>query len=157
MPHPIADQVAERLGAVSELYHRLVLIVAPSASGKTAALQDLAAQTKAPLLNLNLEVSRRLLELTGRQRALQLPQVLREVVDTEAAVVLLDNIEILFDTSLQQDPLRLLQGLSRNRTVVAVWNGTVDGGYLLYATPDHPEYRRYPARDLVVVCPQVAA
>ncbi|MCH7944758.1 MAG: BREX-3 system P-loop-containing protein BrxF [Armatimonadetes bacterium] len=70
---------------------------------------------------------------------------------------LLDNIEILFDVTLEQDPLRLLEGVSRNRTIVAAWNGTLENGYLSYATPDHPEYRRYPRRELVVVCPEVMA
>jgi len=42
-----------------------------------------------------------------------------------ADVVLLDNVEVLFDVSLKQDPLRLLQGLSRNKTVVAAWSGEI--------------------------------
>jgi hypothetical protein len=157
MGTPLSEKVLARLDSATELYHRLVLVAAPSGSGKTAALQDIAKRTGAPLLNLNLEVSRSLLDLTGRQRALQLPRVLEEVVGRAQPLVLLDNIEILFDVTLEQDPLRLLQGLSRNRTVVASWNGPVDNGYLSYATPEHPEYRRYPARDLVVVCPEVAA
>ena len=157
MGTPLSEKVLARIDSATELYHRLVLVAAPSGSGKTAALQDIARRTGAPLLNLNLEVSRSLLDLTGRQRALQLPRVLEEVVGRAQPLVLLDNIEILFDVTLEQDPLRLLQGLSRNRTVVASWNGPVDNGYLSYATPEHPEHRRYPARDLVVVCPEVAA
>jgi hypothetical protein len=157
METPLSEKVFARLDSAAELYHRLILVAAPSGSGKTVALQDIAKRTGAPLLNLNLEVSRRLLDLTGRQRALELPRVLAEVVGKEESVVLLDNIEILFDVTLEQDPLRLLQGLSRNRTVVVSWNGLVDNGYLTYGMPEHPEYRRYPTRDLVVVCPGVAA
>ena len=152
-----ADQIIEQLNRVAELYHRLLLVAAPSGSGKTAALQDVATRTGARLLNLNLELSRRMLDLTGRQRALQLPRVLEEVVGRDEPLVLLDNIEILFDVALQQDPLKLLQGVSRNRTVVAAWNGTLENDYLSYATPEHPEYRRYSRRDLVVVCPEVIA
>jgi hypothetical protein len=106
----------------------------------------------APLVNVNIELSRRMLDLTERQRALQLPRLLSEIVNAaEADVILLDNIEVLFDISLKQDPLRLLQTLSRNRTVVAAWSGSVDREHLVYATPDHPEYRRYPLRELLVV------
>ncbi|MFH1953122.1 MAG: BREX-3 system P-loop-containing protein BrxF [Pseudomonadota bacterium] len=137
----------------------------PAGAGKTVALRDVYHRTGAPLLNVNLELSRRMLELTERQRALQLPRILAEIVDAsatdlpapqsgaarQAGVVLLDNIEILFDVSLKQDPLRLLQGLSRNKTVVATWGGVIAGGYLVYATPDHSEYRRYPARDLIAI------
>ena len=104
-------------------------------------LRRVAASTGARLLNLNLELSRRMLELTGRERSFRLPDLLDEVVGRDAPLVLLDNIELLFDLAFQHDPLRLLQGVSRNRTIVATWNGTLADGYLSYAVPDHPEFR----------------
>ena len=152
MAELLSDKVIGRIDQAAELYHRLVVLVAPAGAGKTAALQDVHERTGAPLLNINLELSRRMLELTERQRALQLPRLLSEMVSAaQADVVLLDNIEVLFDISLKQDPLRLLQGLSRNKTVVAAWNGSVDRGHMVYATPDHPEYKRYAVRDFLVV------
>jgi len=155
---PIADVVIERIGQASELYHRLVVLVASAGAGKTAALQEVRNRTGASLLNVNLELSRRMLDLTDRQRALQLPRLLSELVNTaNGDVVLLDNIEVLFDVSLRQDPMRLLQGLSRNKTVVATWGGSIDGERMVYATPDHPEYRRYPLRDFLVVRPEAIA
>lgn len=158
MAEPLADIVIRRIGHAAELYHRLVLLVAPAGAGKTAALQDVHERTAAPLVNVNLELSRRMLDLTERQRALQLPRLLAEIVGASAAdVVLLDNVEVLFDVSLKQDPLRLLQGLSRNKTVVAAWSGSIDGEHMVYATPDHPEYKRYPLRDFLVVNPEAVA
>jgi len=158
MAEPLADRVIKRIGQYAELYHRLVMLVAPVGAGKTAALQDVHERTAAPLVNVNLELSRRMLDLTERQRALQLPRLLAEIVGVSAAdVVLLDNVEVLFDTSLKQDPLRLLQGLSRNKTVVAAWSGSIDGEHMVYATPDHPEYKRYPLRDFLVVNPEAVA
>lgn len=97
-----------------------------------------------------------MLDLTHRQRALQLQRLLREIIDKDAGkMILLDNIELLFDVSLKQDPLRLLQGLSRNKTVVASWNGAVIGGFLTYAEPAHPEFRRYPVKDFLVTSPEM--
>jgi hypothetical protein len=158
MAEPLADRVIKRIGQAAELYHRLVMLVAPAGAGKTAALQDVHERTAAPLVNVNLELSRRMLDLTERQRALQLPRLLAEIVGASAAdVVLLDNIEVLFDVSLKQDPLRLLQGLSRNKTVIAAWSGSIDGEHMVYATPDHPEYKRYPLRDFLVVNPEAVA
>lgn len=146
------DQVIQRINQAAELYYRLILVVAPAGKGKTRVLQEVHRRTGAPLFNVNLELSRRLLDLTARQRALKLPQLLSEIINTsQSQVVLLDNTEILFDLTLKQDPLRLLQGLSRNRTVVASWNGSLTNGYLSYAVPSHPEYRRYPVRDFLVV------
>ena len=79
------------------------------------------------------------------------------VAASGAEVTLLDNIEILFDVNLKQDPLRLLQGISRNRTVVAAWNGTIEGNHLVYAIPGHTEYRRYPLQDYLIVAPEAAS
>ena len=143
------------------LYYRLVLVVAPANSGKTKALRTLKSALSVPLINVNLELSYRMLDLTERQQALRLPRLLGEIVEAAGGqsatdVVLLDNIEILFDARLKQEPLRLLQGLARNRTVVAAWSGTVSDGCVTYAVPGHPEYRRYPIRDFLVVSPVAA-
>ena len=158
MAEPLADKIMRKVKQLDELYHRLMLVVAPSGAGKTTALQDVRDRTGAPLINVNLEPSRLMLDLTQRQRALQLPRLLREIVDKDAGkMTLLDNIELLFDVGLKQDPLRLLQGLSRNKTVVASWNGAIIDGFLTYAEPDHSEFRRYPVHDFVVTSPDLLA
>jgi hypothetical protein len=157
MPQSLTDQILRAVEAVAGLYHRLVIIVGPTASGKTAALQKVAERAAAPRINLNLELSRRLMDLTARQRALQLPATLNDVLAAvPGEILLLDNIEILFDTALHQNPLHHFQTISRNRTVVVAWTGAIvqdDRGqaFLTYATPGHPEYRRYPAADLTLV------
>ena len=95
-----------------------------------------------------------MLDLTAGQRPLQLRPLLEKWMETMGAaseVVLLDNTELLFDASLKQDPLPLLQGLSRNKTLVAAWTGALEGGKLRYAAAGHPEHRQYPARDLLAV------
>jgi hypothetical protein len=73
--------------------------------------------------------------------------------ESNEEVVLLDNIEILFDPSLQQDPLRLLLNLSRNRTLVVSWNGQIKNNILSYAEPGHPEYRRYSVENFLIIAP----
>lgn len=159
MPGALSEKVLARIDGAEALYHRLILVAAPGGAGKTEALRRVAESTGAPLVNLNLELSRRMLELTEHERSLRLPDLLDEVVGRDAPLVLLDNIELLFDVAFQHDPLRLLQGVSRNRTIVATWNGTLENGYLSYAVPDHPEFRRYSraARgDVVVVFPDAS-
>ena len=156
MAEPLADKIMRKVKQLDEFYHRLMLVVAPSGAGKTTALLDVRERTGASLVNVNLELSRLMLDLTQRQRALQLPRLLREIVDKEAGkMTLLDNIELMFDVGLKQDPLRLLQGLSRNKTVVASWNGAIIDGFLTYAEPSHPEFRRYPVHDFVVTSPEM--
>ena len=147
------EAIVARIETSAELYHRLILVAGPSGAGKTVTLRAVADHTGAQVDNLNLQLSRRLLDLTERRRALEVPGALDEILGRHTPLVLLDNTEILFDPALKQDPLRLLQHASRNRTIVASWNGTVDDRYLSYADPGHPEYRRYPTGGLVVVAP----
>jgi len=154
MTEPLADQIVHNIKQSAELYYRLTLVVGPTGVGKTSALVDVQARTGASLLNVNLELSRLMLDLTGRQRALQLSRLLQDLVrKSEGDIILLDNTEILFDAGLQQNPLRLLKKLSRNKRVVAAWNGGIVKGLLTYAAPAHPEYRRYPIRDFLVASP----
>lgn len=154
MAKSLTDQIVENAEKVVELYHRLILVVAPSGQGKTAALQEVRLQKGFPLVNVNLELSRQMLDLTERQRILKLPSLLLEIINKyEGDIILLDNIEVLFDVSLKQDPMRLLLGLSRNKTLVVAWNGTIKDDYIFYATPNHPEYKRYPLGDFLIVNP----
>lgn len=154
---PIEQHIIDKIKHAAELYNRLILVVAPAGVGKTSAFQGVKESIGVPVVNVNLELSRRLLDLTERQRSLQVPQLLDEIVAQAGGdVILLDNVEILFDTTLKQDPLRLLQGLSRNRTVVAAWSGSVSKGNIIYAVPDHPEYRKYQVRDFLIVSPMTA-
>lgn len=173
-----ADAIAAAVRQAASLYHRLVLVVGPASAGKTDALEAVRKRTGAPLVNLGLELSRRMLELTADQRPLQLRPVLTQLVETldeggspalldnahpghqrsrgaqldkGGSLLLLDNIELLFDPTLKQDPLHLLQGLSRNKIIVAAWTGALEDGKLRYAAAGHPEHRQYPARDLLAV------
>ena len=63
MAESLTDQIMRQVQQVAELYHRLILVVAPTGAGKTSALQHVQDQTGAPLLNINLELSRGMLEL----------------------------------------------------------------------------------------------
>jgi len=158
MLEPLADRIIQTIDRSVELYHRLIFLVSPAGTGKTAILRRVHDRLSVPIINVNLELSRRMLDLTERQRILQLPLILSEIVNASVAdVVLLDNIEILFDISLKQDPLRLLQGLSRNKTLVSSFSGSIKDGHMIYAAPDHAEYRRYPLHDLLVVSAEAIA
>lgn len=151
MSEPIHDKIKRAIQTAEVLYHRLVLLVGATGSGKTEVLRDIAEEFGSTVINVNLAISRELLELTSKQRALRLPGILDQVVNQIQSPVLLDNIEILFDKNLKQDPLRLLQGFSRNRTIVASWNGTMHSGKLLYAEAGHPEYRSDDPGDAQIV------
>ena len=158
MMEKLVEQIIQKAEEASSLYHRLVILALPSGSGKTAALRIVHDRLSVPLVSVNLELSQRMLDLTERQRSLQLPRLLAEILASfDADTILLDNPEVLFGVALKQDPLRLLQGFSRNKTLVVAWNGFANGEHLIYATPDHPEYRRYSLQDFLVVTSEIGA
>ena len=151
------DEICNKLLNTEGLYHQLVLVVGPAGTGKTAALRAVADRVSGAVINVNLGLSRRLLDQTERQRPLRVRSLLElTVAEHESHLVLLDNIELLFNVALKQDPLRLLQGLSRARKVAAAWNGSIKGGHIHYAEPGHPEYRCYPKDGLLVVNTEAA-
>lgn len=151
MTENIHNTLIQSIQAVEGLYYRLILLVGKTGSGKTRVLRKLAETVGSSVVNVNLALSSELLELTAKQRSLRLPGILNQVADQIQSPVILDNLEILFDKDLQQDPLRLLQSISRNRTLVASWNGSINSGRLLYAEPGHPEYRSYDSVDALIV------
>lgn len=151
MAEPGENMVLQALESVEDLYYRLVLLVGKCGTGKTSIIRHLAKLHNTEPINVNLLLSKKLLELTEKQRQLKLSELLALTVNGKGQIVFLDNIEILFDVELKQDPLRLLQGLSRNLTVVASWNGTFGKGKLTYAEPGHREYRIYDGTEALVV------
>ncbi len=152
MVPPLSQQISSCVDNAAQMYHRLVLVAGPPHSGKTAALRQLSDERGWPLVNVNLAISERMLELTVRQRALRIASLFDDVIREQGGdVVLLDNIEMLFHPEFSHNPLRLLQSVSRNRTIVASWRGRIDERMLTYAVPEHPEYRRDDASDTLVV------
>ncbi len=151
MVEPVQNQIIKILPTAKELYNRLVLVVGESGSGKTAVLSDVAQEYSTEKVNLNLSLSKALLELTAKQRVLRLSKLMSTIINGADSLVLLDNIEILFDEGLKQDPLKLLQGLSRNQLIVASWNGRYEKNKLIYAKPDHSEYKAYDSEDTIII------
>lgn len=151
MVDSIPEKIKQSLKAAENQYHKLVLLVGKAGSGKTIVLNDIANELGVPVININLKLSEQLLELTPKQRALHLPQLLDKIIDTNYPIKVLDNLEILFDTELKQNPFILLQKISRNHLVIASWNGSLEDGKLIYSEPDHPEYQKYDLEDTLIV------
>ena len=150
----LAYQLSQKIEDIAGLYYKLILLLTDPETSNLINLDLLANRLGGSSINTNLKLSQLMLSLTPRQRSLKSASLLGAIIkDVPKDTVLLNNIHILFDPLLRQDPLRLLQNLSRHKTIIAVWEGQIQGQYLTYARPDHPEYRRYPARELVIISP----
>lgn len=148
----ILAQLEESIRQAADQYFRLVILAGDPGSGKTAILHGLSRRLGYKIVNVNLELSKGMLELTRAQRPRHAERLLRRVLtNVPGEVILLDNLEILFDTALQIEPLRLLQLLSRNRTLVVSWSGTFCDSTLTYAEPGHPEFVQFKQLDAIVL------
>ena len=149
----LARGIAEQAEIAAKSFYRLVLVAGPPGSGKTSALNELQSAKGWSLLNLNKVLSERLLDLTSKQRRLRTADIVRDLIEEQGnqTVSMLDNIGLLFHPALQQEPMMALQRASRNRTVIAAWQGEVTAGKLIYGSPYHPEYRRLEVKDVQIV------
>jgi hypothetical protein len=148
----LRDELFGRIALAPQQYHRLIIVLNSKSQPIDHFTKEMVEELGIAYVNLGLTLSHMLLELTERQRCLRLPQLVDHVVaECGDKPVFLDHIAILFSPELKQEPLRLLQGLSRNRTILAIWNGNLTNESLTYALPDHPEYRRYPIHDLNIL------
>ncbi|WP_295584097.1 BREX-3 system P-loop-containing protein BrxF [uncultured Lamprocystis sp.] len=156
---------------LAALHSKLVLLAGPPGSGKTALLRAFGDHTGASILSLGAALGRRLAAVPHRERQLQTGSLLREIVKPHCRgdLLLIDNIEILFDASLALNPLDLLKRQAQARRVVAVWPGALRQGgtdpvggtgagrpgafqpRLTYAEMGHPEYRDYGLDGVVVL------
>ncbi|MBR8836036.1 MAG: BREX-3 system P-loop-containing protein BrxF [Stigonema ocellatum SAG 48.90 = DSM 106950] len=146
----IYAKISSYFPQVAQLYYRLIIV--PCDRTQKINFQQIAEFSNNRYINVNLELSRGLLELTQRQRPLKAEELLRKIIgNSDHRVNLLEHLEILFDTSLKLDPLQCLQKLARNCTIVARWDGKIENNNLIYAELGHPEYRRYPVKDFFIV------
>lgn len=148
------DLLAGYLSTLSHQFHRLILVVGAHGSGKTFLLRTVCEQRGIPILNVNLQLSQCLLEFTSKQRPLRVRPLLADIINHQpASTIALDNIELLFEPSLQQDPLALLKEMSRNKSLIVAWPGSFDNvqQLLVYAEPGHAEYRRYERPEVLIV------
>ena len=142
------EQLIDQIG---DLNCKLILLIGGPRSGKTALMEAYGSKKDLPPLRVGAELGAKLAALPQRRRQLHTTSILRDLADQHAKdnLLLMDNIELLFDRTLQLDPLDLLKQHARVRRVVAVWPGQLTEGSLTYATMGHPEHQGYGTDGLV--------
>lgn len=137
---------------IGNINSQLILLVGPNRDAKFHLLNEFGAARNLRPRNLGVELGRQLAATPKNGRALLVGELLRSfaVTDSAETALLIINIELLFEPSLQINPLGLLKGLAHAKRVVAVWPGDIRGDRLVYADMSHPEHRDY-SRDGVVV------
>lgn len=140
MPDPVTARVRQSLEMIGLRRHQLIILKENFGDNQ---LQSVAAKLNLPYLNVNLVLSTALKDAPVRRRPHKVLDVLSDAIKrTGEKDVCLDHIELCFEPTLRQDPIRLLEHLSREFTLVVSWKGPCEGDELVYAEPEHPEYVR---------------
>jgi predicted ATPase len=145
------DRLQRLVDEISALHSKLVLLIGVPGSGKTELLQVLGKNCGAMPLKIGSALGSVLAAIPQKQRPIQANTMMRELADQHAVsnLLLLDNIELLFDRTLQLNPLDLLKRHAHARRVVAAWPGELRDGRLIYATMGHPEHQDYGLEGLI--------
>ena len=148
--NPVLDRLERLVAEVGDLQSKLILLVGDG--GKTKLLRSLGERLQSMPVNVGAKLGQRLAATPVSERGFSTNELLRDITDSarSEAPLLLDNIEVLFESSLKVSPLDLIRRLAHARRVVAVWPGEMRDDHLIYARLGHPEHRDY-SRDGVVV------
>jgi len=136
---------------IASLNNKLALLIGQPRSGKSSLLMQLSARRQVSVLNIGAALSRELLVVPSTRRHLHAADLLKSLADHFASngLLLIDNIEVLFDRTLQLSPLDILKRHAHARRVIAVWPGELREDRLSYATTGHPEHQDYGIDGLV--------
>jgi len=146
-------KIIEEIIKSKELFNRLILIVGQCNCGKTSLIREIGEELNLVIINVNLELSRSLLNMSNKERMMHAQTVFNTIIEKnsiQGGVVLLDNLEILFDCALKIDPIKVLIDLSRYYCVVATLNGNLEDESIIYGQIGHKEYRKYSAKELLI-------
>lgn len=93
--------------------------------------------------NLSKLLSEKLVVLSLKDREQYLHSLVSDLVKEAVDICYFSRINLLFEESLQADPLKLLQHAAKKKPIIVVWPGSIDSMSLSYAKPGLPDYKSY--------------
>ncbi|WP_016896588.1 BREX-3 system P-loop-containing protein BrxF [Aerococcus viridans] len=105
-------------------------------------IQILFEEIDSSILNINVIISERLLDIPPKLQAIKTQQIITEIIrNNPQKVIVIDNFEILFSPMLKVKPIELFRELSRYKTIIVIWRYSYENNSLIYAVPEHMEYQ----------------
>ena len=103
-------------------------------------------------LRLGQELSAVLLSETPRRRPHEARRWMKaRLGEMSPGPVLCSEIDLLFEPTLELDPLSLMRDVSRVARMVVAWPGSYLDDVLAYAVPDHSHYRTWRKPEVPIV------
>jgi|SRR5699024_8704951 len=102
--------------------------------------ENLPSEVGIEEININLIVSEELIDVPKNRYSFNVLNIIQNQLGDKQKVYLFNHIDILFDPSLQINPVRLFENLSKENKIIVNWPGIYHDGKLVYAEYGHPEY-----------------
>lgn len=129
----------------SDPYYPCLLLVHPRIQRLHEAADILLARYDWPQASIGQELSADLLPVTPGRRPDHAGRWLASrMLKARPGPLLCRDIDLLFEPSLNLEPLTLLRAASRSTRLVVLWPGDYTGAVLSYAVPAHAHYRPVP-------------
>lgn len=128
----------------TQAYYPCLLIVHEEIARLQAAVEALREHVAWPEVCIGAELSAALLPVEPRSRPRQAARwVETRLAQAKPGPVVCTGIDLLFEPSLQLDPLALLRSASRRTRLAVLWPGRYEHGILSYAVSEHAHYRAW--------------
>ena len=139
------EKLENMVDDTASLNSKLILLISSQASPKSKLISELSRRRDTPVLKVGNTLGKKLLQMPSKNRHLMAADIMKNVADEASynGLLLIDHTELLFDRTLELDPLALLKKLAHKYRVVAIWPGELNGNHLYYADVHHSEYRKY--------------
>lgn len=125
---------------------KLVLVVIPQDSHRE--IQEELLNSSVRTINLSKELSRKLVSQSMKDRVKRLRMEVSDIAKECNESVWMSNLDVLFEPSLENDPMILLKKVAKSQVLVAIWSGEITETSLVYSKPGKPDYQSYLLKEL---------
>lgn len=145
------ELVSEIQNELEKRDHSLIILVG-NQTEKTALIKKLEQLDSLNTVSLNYHLSKILSDISKNE----LPdpvELIEKLLLKSQTTIFFNYNNILFDSSLQWNPLDIFKKLSRDRTIVVFWDGQLGNRSLKYAQTGHKEFSEFqlPESDVILI------
>jgi chromosomal replication initiation ATPase DnaA len=147
------DRLLRAIKGASNDHFKLIIISGGFNTGKTQLLKKVSDEFNYLYLNLNLILSKKLLQIKEDSYITHSQDVIKEIFDEiNERILLIDNIELLFSKEVASlNPVEVFKNLARDKIIVLSLPGKFKGDKIEYSTMDRNDYKSMDVSGLTVI------
>ena len=121
-----------------------LILTHPSIRVLTSAWEKVQQRFAYSTINIGASLSKELIHVGLGKRGSAAQGLLENMLrETESTTVLCVGIDLLFEPSLQIDPLMIFRRASRIKGIIVLWPGSYEESVLAYAETGHQHHRTW--------------